>query len=227
MRLPLLFPVAADRAAAFGTRVISSTRTSVPPAPESSIDRQKTIGREQSPGSSGLLVRLRIERCFDFPAQRGQDFAFKPGIAIRPDPRPPGRMRQRKVTWQVASEIPHPLTHRAGPQHTSLRIAPNQQRQPDGRHRGEQPTAPERGALGTWGSVAAICRAAGIAKPHRQDCDPPRIVELLLRQASPFAKPVSGSIGKRNSRSVHFAARRLARDQKRRGLRYLKNRPWT
>ncbi len=227
MRRQPLSPVAAGRAAACGMRVISSTRTSVSPAPESSIDRQKTIGWAQSPGLSGLLVRIWIERRFDFPAQRWQDFAFKPGIAIRPDPRPPGWMRQRKVVWQVASEIPHSLTHHAGPQHTGLRIAPDQQRQPDGRHCGEQSTAPQRGALGARGSVAAIRRAAGIAKSHRQDRDPPRIVELLVRQPGPCAKPVSGSIGKRNSRSVHFAARRLARNQELRGLRNLKNGPGT
>jgi len=61
---------------------------------------------------------------------------------------------------------------------------------------------------------------ARIAKAHRDNRDPARVVELLRRQTKPVAQTIAGRIIPGNSGFMHFSTGRLANDaQPRRSMR--------
>ena len=148
------------------------------------------------------------------PKRRNQ-LRFKQWMCLEPTDIAGRRMRHGDETRKIRPPFRDDLRKWLAPLFRKMpadRILAEQDRHPDIRHASEQLRSPDRRAFGPGRQITALPRA-GIAKAHRDQGDPIRIIEGHAIDTEPIAQAVAARIIERAAFLMRDPPRRLPDDQ--------------
>ena len=123
-------------------------------------------------------------------------------------------MRQRPGRIGCRVMVAHRLGHRGDTRQVGLlRMAADEQHQPDRRQRRAQPRVPQRRAFAARRRIAPRCGDAGVAECHRHDGNAIGVEKARSFDTDPAAQPVTAGVGPRDAAGMGTTAGRLADDQ--------------
>src|SRR5881409_1362388 len=152
---------------------------------------------------------------FEPSPQLRQHFALEPGVPLHPEPVARTGVGQGKEFGQVLVARAHGFGEGFFPARAEivgLRVAAEEQREPDGGQVRAQFRMPLRRAFGPRRKVARFARPR-VAQARRNDGDAALVVEILARDAQPFAQQIARRVVPGNAALVHAPAGRLPHDE--------------